>query len=572
MPGFERWVNHILICDVLVVGGGSAGCMAAVRSAESGAKIILADKGHIGRSGSSPFAAGAINICLPDDDHQVWLEEIITRGEYLNDQEWVKIQLAEGFDRMKELQSWGKEYGKRVLEEDDQGNLIRRKARGNINTRTAIINAFPMMDTLRRKVQASGVELVERVMVTDLLLEGERVVGAIGIHCQSAELYLFQARSVVLAAGGCGFKSFFIGHHNLTGEAHYMAYRAGARLRNLDQAMSNTTAKNLDVHGLSHMVGSGGRFLNGQGEEFMWKYDPEVGSRARLTKLVIGMAREVEAGRGPVYMDLTAVCPEDQQMLRKVVPEGFRAFDRLGINPFNQKVEWMPAFMGSLAHGGGIHIDTDCASTIPGLYAAGDASCTPEHGTWSITGLNLTFCFVSGHRAGLAAAGFVRQAPPADWDSPVLKDQLKNHVARLLAPVRRREGITADQVTCQLLEILTPYQVAYLRNETRLLESLKKVRSVSSDQVPRVAARDPHELVKANEVVNMAGVAEMILRSVLFRQESRGFVYREDFPLTDNINWLKWVAVQRGEAGMEVLAQDFPTPYLEPPREKYPPR
>lgn len=572
MAGLKKWANHILQCDVLVIGGGSAGCYAAIRAGESGSKVILADKGHIGRSGCSPFAAGAINVRLPEDDHRVWLEEIITRGEYLNDQEWVKIQLDEGYHRAMELQDWGKEYGKLIFEEDGRGGFVRRKARGNVKTLTCIMNALPMVDTLRRKVTDTGVKILERIMVTHLLVAGGQVVGAAGIHCQSAEIYLFYARSVVMAAGGCGFKSLFIGHHNLTGEAHYMAYRAGAELRNIDQAMSNTTAKDLDIHGLSLMVGCGGRFLNGSGEEFMWQYDPEVGNRARLTKLVIGMAREVDAGRGPIYMDLSRVVPEDQQMLRKILPEGFRAFERLGMDPFKQKVEWVPAFEGTLAHGGGIHIDTDCASTVPGLYAAGDATCTPEHGTWSITGLNLTFCLVSGDRAGRAAARFAASVSPTAPEDMALQDQVKELAEELLAPVSRPHGVTADQIAYKLLEILIPYKVAYLRHETRLTEALGKVQAIGREDVPRVAARDPHELVKANEVRSMAGVAEMIIQSVLFRQESRGFVYREDFPLTDNINWLKWVMVRQGTAGMEVWAADFPTPHLEPPREKYPPR
>lgn len=564
-------MNHILHCDVLVVGGGSSGCLAAIRAGEKGAGVILVDKGRVGRSGCSTFAAGAMNVCLPEDDREAWLEEIITRGEYLNDQEWVRIQIEEGYRRAGELQDWGKKYGMKILEEDGQGGYIRRKARGNIKTLTCIMNALPMMDTLRRKVRETGVELLERVMVTHLVLTGGRAAGALGIHCRTSDIYLFLARSVVLAAGGCGFKGLFIGHHNLTGEAQYMAYRAGACLRNLDQAMSNTTAKDLDIHGLSLMVGCGGRFLNGNGEEFMWRYDPAVGNRARLTRLVTGMAREVDGGRGPIYMDLSRVTPEDQEMLRKVLPEGFRAFDRRGVNPFKQVVEWVPAFKGTLAHGGGIHIGTDCSSSVPGLYAAGDASCTPEHGTWSITGLNLTFCLVSGHRAGIAAAGFAEHVAPPSRESQEIKEQVKGWVDEILAPVRRPEGVEADQLTYRLLEILVPYNVAYLRSEKRLVEALGKVLALGMYELPRVAARDPHELVKAYEACSMVCIAEMILRSVLHRRESRGFVYRQDFPMTDNINWLKWVMVRKGASGMEVWDEEFPTPYLKPPRQVYPP-
>ena len=92
MSAIKQVLNHIKTCDVLVVGGGTAGCFAAIKAAEKNQQVMCIDKGYVGRSGCSPFAAGAINICYPDDDKDLWFEEIVTRGEYLNDQEWVKIQ------------------------------------------------------------------------------------------------------------------------------------------------------------------------------------------------------------------------------------------------------------------------------------------------------------------------------------------------------------------------------------------------------------------------------------------------------------------------------------------------
>ena len=569
MSDLTRLVNHIVDCEILVTGGGSAGCFAAIKARELGKKVILVDKGYVGRSGISPFAAGAINVCLPDDDHAAWFEEIIVRGEYLNDQEWVKIQLDEGYERVRELQTWGKKYGMMVIIEDGKGTYIRRKARGNIKTLTCQINALAMMDTLKRRTREAGVQIVQRVMITHLLVKGSKIVGALGLHCRTAETYLFRCQAVVLAAGGCGFKSFFIGHRNLTGEGQYAAYEAGAWLRNLDQPYSNSTARDLDIHGPGFMVGFGGRFLNSQGDEFMWKYDPKVGSRARLTKLVVGMVKEVDAGRGPIYMDLTKVNEEDQHTLRRLLPEGFRAFDRKGLNPFSQKIEWMPAFMGTLAHGGGVHVNTESATNLPGLYVAGDTTCTPEHGTWSITGLNLTFCFISGERAGRFATNYIHETYPPRREDSNVTTQIEQGAEEILAPVKRSAGIMADEVTHRLHEILIPYKVAYLRNDENLKEAIIQVEALRTETLPQVYARDPHELVKANEVRSMVGIAEIILRSVLFRKESRGFVYREDNPLTDNINWLKWVMVSKGDKGMKLWAQDFPTPYLTPPRETY---
>ncbi|MDO9066825.1 MAG: FAD-binding protein, partial [Chloroflexota bacterium] len=460
MTVWQKWVNETRETDVLVVGGGSAGCLAAIRAAEAGAKVLLVEKGHLGRSGCSTFAAGAINLCLPEDDQAAWMEEIVTRGEYLADQEWVRLQLAEAWPVAREVHGWGEKIGRTVLKLGQDGLPDRRRARGNIRTLTSVIYALPMMDALRAKVREAGVVVRERAMATHLLQDNGRVVGAIALGTRTGEICACRARAVILAGGGCSFKAYYVGNQNLTGEAQLMAYRAGATLRNLDQAMSNSTARAFDVHGLSHMVGSGGRFLNRLGEDFTTRYDPALGSRARLSKLVIGMAQEVEAGRGPIYLDLSPVSQADRELLQSVLPGGFRAFARMGVDPFTQPVEWMPAFQGTLAHGGGVDTDLRSATGIPGLYAVGDTTSLPVHGTWSITGLNLAFCLVSGQQAGRhAAAGAAAEA--GGW--PDIGDQVASAVHELSAPARRQDGLEPDQVTYALLEALIPSRAAYLR-------------------------------------------------------------------------------------------------------------
>ena len=225
--------------------------------------------------------------------------------------------------------------------------------------------------------------------------------------------------------------------------------------------------------------------------------------------------------------------------------------------------------MGSLAHGGGVHIDTECATNVAGLYATGDTTCTPEHGTWSITGLNLTFCFISGERASRFASSYINTTPEGQWEDAALIEQVNQHTQQILAPVKQPIKVTAGEITRRLHEILIPSKVAYLRNDKHLEKAISQVEDLRENMVPQLYAQDPHELIKANESRSMVGIAEMILRSVLFRKESRGFVYRDDFPKTDNINWLKWVMVRKSDKGMEVWGQDFPTPYINPPKEVY---
>ena len=449
---------RVIETDILIVGGGGAGCFAALRARDFFENVLVVSKGYVGPGSVSATLGGGANICFPGDDHKAWMEEMVERGEYLNDQEWVKIQLEGVYPLAMDLDRWGMAYGLKIFEKDEQGNFLRKKARGNINTRTAVIHGFPMMETLRKKILERNIKLLERVMVTDLLLNNGRVAGVLGLDYRKGEFYLIKARAVVLAAGGCSFKiSLCSPAAACMGEAQRMAYDAGAILRNIDQAMSQSNPKAIEMHGMTLFAGVGGKFLNGLGEEFMLRYDPKVGSRARLTKLVIGMAKEVEAGRGPIYMDLTKTSPADQEMLRTVLPEPMRAFESVNIDPFTEKIPWTPIIFGTQTHGGGVHIDRACATNLPGLYVAGDTSCTPEHGTWSITGLNIAFAWLSGYRAGEFASEY-GQNITLDGKEADTREQAAKFIDTMLAPIKRAKGILPDEFVRKVWEIITPYK------------------------------------------------------------------------------------------------------------------
>ena len=197
------------------------------------------------------------------------------------------------------------------------------------------------------------------------------------------------------------------------------------------------------------------------------------------------------------------------------------------------------------------------SSNLAGLYAAGDTTCTPEHGTWSITGLNIAFAWLSGYRAGEYACRYARDIPETG-EKLRIDDQLAGFMNAVTEPLKRNQGIAPGEITHDLWRIITPYQVCYLRNEERLNRALEKLKTLKYETLPRIMAKDLHGLVKALEVRSMVDIAEIILKSVRCRKESRGFVYREDFPLTDNINWLKWIMVRKENDGMRQWAKQRP--------------
>ncbi len=557
-------VDEVVRSDLLVVGGGLAGCQAALAAREAGVdRVVLVDKGRVGRSGQSPLAAGSFAVFYPDeDDYDLWMQETIEAGEYMNDQAWAGLFLKEIYPIFLRLTSWEAEDLCTIFERDEQGRYIRRTARGHTHRKANVVNAIPLMDVFRKRLVGMGVHLREKVAITDLVVEDGRLLGAIGFSPVENKTYLFLSRATVLAASGCGFKSIFIGHRPLTGDLQAAAFEAGATFQNMEFTLSNTCAKNFDIHGLNLFVGMGGIFLNGEGAEFMWDYRPDLGNRAGLPDLAISFCQEVREGRGPIYLDLGRVTPPDQGLLRKVLPETFILWDRAGVNPFEERIEWVPAFLGTIANGGGIRVNLDCETDIPGLYAAGDITNEPSHGTDTAGGIHLPFALVSGRIAGRRAADFARHSDL----SPPRPGLVEEKLCRLFLPIVRGKGISPDEAIARLQEALIPYRYSYIRSEESLVESRSMLLALEGT-MEEVRARNPHELLKCLEASRMLKVARMIVEAAYLRRESRGFHFRVDFPRTDNVNWLKWVMVRSENGGVKTWAETVPTPYLAPGEE-----
>lgn len=550
--------------DVLVVGAGVAGLLAAIKAREFVDKVVLVDKAKVARSGCSPFAAGIYDSFMPGDDLNLWVRELVEAGEYLNDQEWTRQHVEQTYTIVTLVDAWAKQRGWEVFEKDSEGNFIRKKSRGHVHTAHLVFNALNWMDTLKAKAQDSKVIFVERTMVTDIVTDEQGgVSGALGLEYRKEKLYLFEARAVVLAAGGCGFKSIFLGHKNLTGDLQAAAYLAGAVMRNMEFSSSNTCHKDFDIHGLNLFVHVGGKFLNSAREDFMWKYRPDLGPRARRQDLCLAFCQEVKAGRGPIHLDMRAANEENQRLCRKILPETFRAWERAGVDPFKEPMPWVPAFYGTLSTSGGIEIDLRGATSIEGLYAAGDVACAPANGTGGPGGSAFAFASVSGYLAGEHAA---RYAAGQARQAEVSVSQAKEKAGQATSVLGRSSGISSDVVLGRLQKLLFPYPVSYLKTKEALSKSLAGLGELNGLS-RKVRAVDGHELVRALELRNMLVIAELFLRASLFREESRGFHFRQDFPRTDNVNWLKWLCVQKEGEETKFWTRDIPTPHLKPQKE-----
>jgi succinate dehydrogenase/fumarate reductase flavoprotein subunit len=538
-------------CDVLVIGGGLAGCWASIRAQQLGANVILVDKGKVGYSGCSTFAAGDILWWTPKDDLYSWLNNYARWGGYLLDPEWFKRLCYDIYERVLEMSEWGAPF-----ERDSRGNLVRKPGRGH--NAAVVFPGFELMKFMRRKIEQAGTNILDRIMVTELLVEDGRVLGAAGFNVRNGEFYLIEAKAVVLSTGGCSWKGNYFGQDMVCGEGYALAYRNGAKLMNMEYSNCyNSTYRYFDIYGLSRFQRLGGKFTNALGERFMSKYDPELGDGAFLHTIAIAMAKEVMEGRGPIYFDLTEMSEEDRSLSRKLLPMLFEMFDQAGVDPFKERLEWIPGFQGSIGTGSGLMLtDEFCSTNIKGLYAAGDAACEGLviGGINGPGAINLSWAIVTGYRSG---EGGARLAKSIEFKKP--EDALINDCQKSTFRFLLKDGeISPQEVYYQLQESVIGWDKSIIRHRDRLNESLNRIKIVEEELIPKIRASDFHQLMRCHEVEATLITTEMVLRSALLREESRAAHFREDYPKTDNLNWLKWIVVEKNKDGMKFETIDIP--------------
>jgi succinate dehydrogenase/fumarate reductase flavoprotein subunit len=521
----DHWPEVVRETDVLVVGGGMAGCFAAIRAREQGAEVLMVDKGYVSRSGSTPFPRGLMvfDPLTKGHDLESWMEEVALAGEYLNNRTWTQAVILQSKRVFEELLAWGVAFNR-----DDQGNVLSNfNAPGGIE---AVQLTFGSLSpVLRREVLRRGIPIIDRVMITELIVAGGRALGAVGVSTTDEATHVFRAKATVLCTGAGSFKPYGFPIASVTGDGVAMAYRAGVEIAGKEFIDTHETRADhpADV-GYGGMIRPAGRMM---GRAMI---NAEGGRIHRLGPLDITPEFEAHAGRAPLATDGPGPGPEGPGPRYMVGGAG------LGYGGVGEGV-WP--------------VDSDCASSLPGLFTAGE-SCGTHHigASYPGGGWGIPSAAVTGERAGLGAARFAKDAEKETPD-PALVAEL---TASAQAPALRRGGFSPDWTTQMLRNTLAPYYVLAIKKADRLQAALTNVEFFRDHLVPKLYARDPHELRKAHETRSMVLNAEMKLRAALFRTESRGTHYREDFPLRDDPEWLCWVTL--GSVGGEMVASKRPIP------------
>jgi len=546
--------ENIIETDVLVIGGGMAGFFAAIKARELGQDVTIVDKGYAGKSGSSPYAFWYA-VFNPEWGHDLdaWVDHVNTIGEYVNNREWTETVFRDSYARYQDLLSWGVEF---IKGEDGK---IRTYRFPGIATESLQLKKRVFGQVIRKQAKKMGVKIIDRIMLTDLLKQDGRVVGALGIAMETNNLYIIKAKAVVMCSGCSSFKPDGWPVSALTGDGEAMAFRVGAEItgKEFNEPKSTSAICPAPTMGM-----------------FLWQREES----------------SVSTGPDPG--------PPQIQALKGINSEGTEVFGLVGSNfielefeahagraPICSRSPEVPELIprvGGAASGMSIHtseglwpLSTNCDTTLPGLYAAGDSCGSMQVGAvYPGVGYGSCGASVTGARAGVSAAVYAKQSEKPNVDPGEIARLKKT----IYMPMERKGGFSPRWVTQVLRNTVIPYFILSIKHEERMKAALTLVEFMRDYLVPKLTAKDAHELRLAIETKNLVFNAEMKLRASIFRKESRGTHFREDYPRRDDPEWLAWVTLKQEDGEVKLTKRPVPKewwpdlskPYTERYKNRFP--
>jgi fumarate reductase (CoM/CoB) subunit A len=544
--------------DVLIIGGGAAGTMAAFECAEVGVGVIQVTKGRA-TSGTTTVARGGFAAAMgKEDSPELHLQDILKHGGELIDPELARVWVYDIVDVVHDLESWGAEF---VRGADGRLDLkafpshSRNRACHHYDTTGNMITKV-----LSKKLRADArIEKHSITAVVDLIKRDGRVVGAWGVDYQNGALVIYHAQQIILCTGG-GSGLFYVNDNppQVTGDGYVLGFRAGVPLIGIEmidfQAMCCSPK---ELFGFApHPTGfinAGAVFRNREGEEFLKRYFPDTAEQSTRSEVILAMAKEIHAGRagstGGIFMDATKV-PMD--VIQKQIPHVYKTCLHRHIDISKTPLEVAP---GSHTWLGGLKIDVDGRTPVDGLFAAGETA-GGIHGGNRIGGSALSASLVYGRRAGRKAAALIKneRVDLAEMDDGAIPESERAWLAGLIS---RDDGLLQSDVrtACRML---AHNKLGPIREERTLREALAEYERIEREDVPAMRLDDMarnsdkvrgEELESALSVRNLALLGRILAITCLKRAESRGAHFRLDYPNTDDLHWRLITRLQLGTNG-----------------------
>ena len=545
--------------DVLVIGGGTGGPMAAVKAKQANPKlrVMLLEKANVKRSGAIAMGMdGLNNAVIPGHaTPEQYTKEITIANDGVVLQKAVLAYAENSYAMIQELDRWGVKF-----EKDETGDYSVRKVHHLGNYVLPMPEGHHMKKILYRQLKRHRVEVTNRVVATRLLTDAKgRIAGAMGFDCRTAAFHVIRAKSVVLCTGAAGrlglpASGYLFGtYENPTnaGEGHVMAYHAGAELTNLECYQINPLIKDYNGPACAYVTGPfGGYTANARGERFI-ECDYWSG------QMMLEFFNELESGKGPVFLKLNHLAEETVATIEHILhtnerPSRGRFHERRGTDYRREMIEMHISEIGFCSghSASGIWINEKGEATVPGLYAAGDCGSVPHS--------YMLGAFVYGRFCGENAAAYC-----ADYDpQPVDESLIAAEKARVLAPLGRSEGLTPFQVEYKTRRLVNDYLQP--PKVTRKMEiGLQRFEEIKED-LAAMSAANPHELMRAMEAYAIRDCAEMAARASMYRTESRWGLYHHyvDYPEKNDADWFCHTQLAKGPDGGMLFHKRAVDPYV----------
>ncbi|WP_328927095.1 fumarate reductase/succinate dehydrogenase flavoprotein subunit [Streptomyces sp. NBC_00190] len=551
-----------LSCDVLVIGGGTAGTMAALTAAERGARVLLLEKAHVRHSGALAMGMDGVNNAVvpgraePDD----YVAEITRANDGIVDQSTVRQTATRGFAMVRRLESYGVKF-----EKDEHGEYAVRQ----VHRSGSYVLPMPegkdvkkvLYRQLRRREMRERIRIENRVMPVRVLTSPEdgRAIGAAAFNTRTGGFVTVRAGAVILATGPCGrlglpASGYLYGtYENPTnaGDGYAMAYHAGAALTGIECFQINPLIKDYNGPACAYVANPfGGYQVNRHGERFV---DSDYWSGQMMSEF----AAELASDRGPVYLKLSHLPEESVASLESILhtterPTRGTFHAGRGHDYRTHDIEMHISEIGLCGghSASGVRVDDHARTTVPRLYAAGDLASVPHN--------YMIGAFVFGDLAGADAARYTA------YEGELPARQLAEAHELVYRPLRNPDGPPQPQVEYKLRRFVNDY-VAPPKSGAKLSLAVEAFDRMTGE-IAQMGASTAHELMRCAEVSFIRDCAEMAARSSLARTESRWGLYHErlDHPERDDAGWLHHLDLRKSASGaMEFTARPV-EPYLVP--------
>jgi succinate dehydrogenase / fumarate reductase flavoprotein subunit len=543
--------------DVLIIGAGGAGLRAAIEAIAQGARVGLVCKSLLGKA-HTVMAEGGIAAAMANvdkaDDWRTHFCDTMRGGKFINNWRMAQLHAQEAPDRVRELEQWGA-----LFDRTPTGDILQRAFGGHTFKRLCHVGdrtGLELIRTLQDRGVELGIDVFMECTVTRLLKDGNRIAGAFGYWREQGRFVAFNAKSIVIATGGIG-KAWRVTSNSweYTADGMALAYEAGAELMDMEFVQFHPTGMVWPpgVQGIlvtEAVRGEGGILRNKLGERFMEKYDPKRMELSTRDVVARSIYTEVREGRGTehggAYLDISH---KPAEYVKKKLPSMYHQFKELA----DVDITKGPMEVGPTCHYmmGGIRVEAEsAASTVPGLFAAGEAA-AGLHGSNRLGGNSLSDLLVFGRRAGKAAAEFAAKSSAPNLDPAQLADAERD----MLAPFES-DGEFPYPIHHDLQETMGSL-VGIFRNEEDLKKALVNLDALK----PRLGKVriDGSRMFNpgwhlTRDLKNLLLISEAVTRCALARRESRGAHSRIDFPNYDP-EWEKKNNIIVNEGGAMTLQQ-----------------